>query len=321
MEENKYKCDICKKYYKSYQSLWHHKKRYHTIITQNNSNQPQDNSFRPQNNSIKPQDNSIKSQDELIPSYDTFDKLTCEYCSKIYSRMDNLNRHKKTCKVKDTLKKENEELKVKIKQQEIQILEIAELKKMVADLINSKTNGSNYNSNITNNSNNTTNNNNGTINNNYITIVPFTKENFVEVSTEEEHLLILKQKGHNAIYKCIELKHFNEKYPQFHNFMIPNKRTNEALVYDGNIKDFKLEKKETAVDEVITYAECDIEDIYALHENKINNEQKTNIKKLITDTSPNPKHVEDHVETMGYDYRNMIKNTYKKTRKQQQYLE
>ncbi len=115
MDENKFKCDVCKKYYKSYQSLWNHKKRFHTIITQNNSIQPQINSIQPQTNSIQP-------QDESPPSYETVDKLTCEYCSKIYSRMDNLNRHKKTCKLKDTLKKENEELKVKIKQQEKQIL-------------------------------------------------------------------------------------------------------------------------------------------------------------------------------------------------------
>ena len=30
MEENKFKCNDCEKYYKSYQSLWNHKKKFHT---------------------------------------------------------------------------------------------------------------------------------------------------------------------------------------------------------------------------------------------------------------------------------------------------
>jgi hypothetical protein len=298
MEENKFKCDVCHKYYKSYQSLWNHKKKIH-------SKSPQDNSNKPQDNSKSPQINSIISNEPI-------NKLTCKYCSKIYSRMDNLNRHIKACKLKeDNTNNETAELKK----------EIVELKKMVADFINYKSNTIN-NTNNGNHSNNTTNNtNNGTINNNYITIVPFTKENFVELSTQDEQLLILKQEGHNAIYKCIELKHFNDKYPQFHNFMIPNKRTNDALVYDGDIEDFKLNKKDNAVDDAITYAGFDIEEMFSLHENDINDKQKTNIERIISDTTPTPKYVEEHISSMGYNYRNKVKNTYKKTRKQQQSLE
>ncbi len=312
MEENKFRCDVCKKYYKSYQSLWHHKNRYHTYI---NNNMTENNSKLPQNNSIQPQYNSNSPQKNSIISNEPINKLTCKYCSKIYSRMDNLNRHIKTCKLKED-NKNNETAELKN--------EIAELKKMVAELINNKSNTTNNTTNNT--ANNTTNNtinntNNGTINHNNITIVPFTKENFVEVSTEEEQLLILKQEGYHVIYKCIELKHFNDKYPQFHNFMIPNKRTNDALIYDGDITDFKLENKESTVDDAITFAGFDIEDMFSLHETELNDKQKTNIDRIINDTSPNPKYVEEHVESMGYDYRNMIKNTYKKTRKQQQSLE
>ena len=101
--------------------------------------------------------------------------------------------------------------------------------------------------------------------------------------------------------------------------MIPNKRTNEALVFDGNIKDFKLEKKEIAVDEAILYAGFDIEEMCSLHENKINNKQKTIINRIVKDK--NPKYVEEHVESMGYDYRNTVKNTHKKIRKKQNSLE
>jgi hypothetical protein len=312
MEENKFKCTECKKYYKSYQSLWNHKKKLHAT-------KPTINLHIPTN---------TPTNDPQLPTNDPHIKMNkksktiCDYCDKGFSCYNSMNRHMQKCKVKETLKKENEELKVKIKQQEEHILEIVELKKMVAELINNKCNTIN-NTNNGNNSNNTTNTNNGTINNNnnYITIVPFTKENFVEVSTEEERLLILTQEGYHVIYKCIEKKHYNDKYPQFHNFMIPNKRTNDALVYNEDIKDFKLENKESSVDDAITYAGFDIEEMLSLHENDINNKQKINIERIINDTTPTPKYVEEHVSSMGYDYRNMVKNTYKKTRKNQQSLE
>ena len=318
MEENKFKCSSCNKYYKSYQSLWHHKNRYHSNIP---SNIPTISPNIPINiPTISPNIPIISSEQNIKK----IDKRNCEYCNKILSSYKNLHRHQQLCTTKQNMIKENKELKLKLKEKDEQLLEIVELKKMVADLINNKstitnnttnTNTNNTNTNTNTNNTNTNNTNNGTINNNYITIVPFGKENFVHISTEEEQLLILKQEGNNAVYKCIELKHFNEKYPQFHNFMVPNKRTNDALVYDEGIGDFKLENKETVVDDVISNAEYDIEDMYSLHEDKINNKQKTNITKIINDTTPNPKHMEDHVSLMGYDYRNMVKNTYRKTRK------
>ncbi len=237
MEENKFKCDFCNKYYKSYQSLWNHKKRYHDLImTNNNLNMTND-----KQNMTNNMTNNDQSNDQLKYNKKT-DNTTCEYCNKKLSAYTHLRRHLKICKNKQNMIKENEELKIKIKQQDEQLLEIIELKKMVAELINNKSTITNNG----NNSNNTTNTNNGTINNNnnYITIVPFGKENFVNVSTDEEHLLILKQEGYNAIYKCIEIKHFNEKYPQFHNYMIPNKRTNEGLLFNEDISDFKLVNKE-----------------------------------------------------------------------------
>ncbi len=326
MEENKFKCVVCNKYYKSYQSLWNHKKKFHinisNIIPIISPNIPNHIPIISPNIPITSPDIPTVLSEKNIKK---IDKRNCDYCNKTLSSYKNLHRHQQTCKLKThehTKIKENEELKVRIKQQEEQILEIVELKKMVADLINYKSTITN-NTNNGNHSNNTINTNNGTINNNnnYITIVPFTKENFVEVSTEDEQLLILKQEGHNAIYKCIELKHFNDKYPQFHNFMIPNKRTNDALVYDEDIEDFKLNKKDNAVDDAITYAGFDIEEMFSLHENDINDEQKTNIERIINDTTPTPKYIEEHVSSMGYNYRNKVKNTYKRTRKNQQSLE
>jgi len=305
MAENKFKCDICKKYYKSYQSLWHHKNRYHSNIPSNIPtispnipiNIPTISPNIPINiPTISPNIPIISSEQNIKK----IDKRNCEYCNKILSSYKNLHRHQQTCKFKKQ-EKENEELKK----------ELIELKKMVAELINTKSNITN-NTNNTNNSNNTTNNNNGTINNNYITIVPFGKENFVEVTTEKEHLFILKQKGNDVIYKCIEMKHFNEKLPQFHNYVKTNNRTDDAKIYDDIVKDFKIVNNNEIVDDVIINAENDLEDMYNLHETKINNKQKDNVNRIIAD--PYLADIEKKVKTMPYNYRNKVLDTHKKNK-------
>ena len=280
MEENKFKCNICNKYYKSYQSLWHHKKRYH---------------------------GGIPTLDQQIPTNNTQSKMkktdntNCIYCNKQFSCYNSMNRHLQTCKLKDNDKEKTEMRK-----------EIAELREMVAELIKQKSNT--INNKTTNNNNNTTNNNNnGTINNNYITIVPFGKENFVEVTSEKEHLFILKQNGNDVLYKCIEMKHFNEKLPQFHNYMKTNNRTDEAKIYTDTVKDFKIVNNNAIVDDVITNAEYDIDDMYNLHKNKINNKQKDNIRRIVD--KPYSAQVEKNVKSMPYDYRNIVMDTHKKNKK------
>jgi uncharacterized protein (DUF3084 family) len=115
MEENKFKCSECSKYYKSYQSLWNHKKKFHSIL-------PQNNSISSKSSSIKPQNNSIMS----------LNKLLCEYCNKIYSRIDNLNRHKKNCKSKEILINQNDEI---IKQQNEIIKQNSEIIKQNEELL------------------------------------------------------------------------------------------------------------------------------------------------------------------------------------------
>ncbi len=282
MDENKFKCVICSKYYKSYKSLWNHKKRYHSNIS---SNIP---IISPDIPIISP-----KINNESIQNIKKIDNKKCDYCNKILSSYKNLHRHRQTCKLKNN---DKEEMKK----------EIAELREMVAELIKNK-------SNITNN-NTTNNNNNGTINNNYITIVPFGKEKFVEVTSEKEHLLILEQNGNNVLYKCIEMKHFNEKYPQYHNYMRTNNRTNEAKIYDDSIKDFKTVKCNEIVDDVIMNAEYDIDDMYNLHKNKINNKQKDNVRRII-DENRTPEYVEEYVNLMAYDNRNKVMETHKKNKK------
>ena len=85
MNNKEYKCNICNKYYNSYQSLWNHNKKFHTKIEKN---------------------------------------YKCTYCSNTYKHQSNKLRHEKTCilnphfinkKIKDdnndNIIKENKELK------------------------------------------------------------------------------------------------------------------------------------------------------------------------------------------------------------------
>jgi phage FluMu protein Com len=85
MEWNEFKCKICKKFYKTYKSLWNHNKNYHK----------NDNPQNPQ-------------KDEDIST------LNCRHCDKILSRIDNLKRHEEKCKEKDNGKNKILELESKI---------------------------------------------------------------------------------------------------------------------------------------------------------------------------------------------------------------
>ena len=69
------------------------------------------------------------------------------------------------------------------------------------------------------------------------------------------------------------------------------------------------------MDDVITNAEYDIEDMLELHEKKINNKQKDNIKKILDPGIPYSKTVENTVKAMPYDNRNKVLDTHKKNRK------
>jgi hypothetical protein len=97
MSLKEFKCNICKKQYKSYQSLWKHNKLFHknenskktsidynTILTSGNSN--------------------------------INNKFICQYCNSSFSRKNNMNYHiKNKCKQKNNIIEENKLLKESIK--------------------------------------------------------------------------------------------------------------------------------------------------------------------------------------------------------------
>ena len=114
-------CNICNKYYKSYQSLWNHNK-----------------SFHPKSSKRLP---NVSKRLQIAPKQSLENEtgknnIKCEFCNKIFSKKSNLQKHinLNRCKKKNdiifSLKKENEELKMNFQK------EITELKKQMKELMN-----------------------------------------------------------------------------------------------------------------------------------------------------------------------------------------
>ena len=87
-----HRCNVCNKVYASYQSLWNHNKIKHTHNT----------TLNPLKVLPNPPNSSSKNVSCKI------DKLTCDICKIIFSRSDNLKRHRLKCckKYEDNLYKQ-----------------------------------------------------------------------------------------------------------------------------------------------------------------------------------------------------------------------
>ena len=196
---------------------------YNFEITQNSSKNPQKSSFlekkSPQKSSFLPK-NILKNPhfSDKSPQKSSFfenQDLLCKYCSKMYSRIDNLKRHLNTCKKK----KESEQLMLLEKELELQYKtkEIEELKKKLE------------NKEITNITNiNTTNNTNNT--------------NIIINNLGEENIKYLKsgkfaellQGIYGAVPKLIQQIHFNPEHPENQNIKYPNKKNPYLKIMKNN---------------------------------------------------------------------------------------
>jgi hypothetical protein len=236
---------MCKKYYKTKQTLANHNKKYHSDTD----------------------DESVENKQ----------KVQCEFCKKELSLPKHLKRHYKTCKNKQSIILENEQLKNTIKAQEEEFKkDMAELKKMMNELLNKNCKMHYKTLQKINNSGNM---NTGTINNT-INIMALGQENIDEVLSKTDKIAILNKKE-NALPYMIEMVHFNDKYPQFKNIAITNNRTKQAYLYDTINKVFKMVDKEELIEELIDYRVCDIEDYYMQYKDELELPVKYKIEELI----------------------------------------
>ncbi len=182
-----YKCKTCDKFYKSYQSLWNHNHKYH----KNNRTHP---------SSKSPHISSNKLLNTQIPIQTN--SLTCEFCKKIFSRSDNLKRHKIKCDKNQTDKFDEIKEEIKELKKEFQV-EIKKLKKTK----NGPTTNIKVNGNIIG-----TNTDNGPKQIIYKTgTEKMDQITYGEVSTIFDNEIF-------SVIKLIELVNFNENKPENHSF-------------------------------------------------------------------------------------------------------
>ena len=205
-------------------------------ITQNNSNSL----ICPSKNLKKTQKNESSKQ--------------CSYCCKEFSRIDNLNRHLKTCKIKKIeLNKEKEEINLlKIQQKKLEetveklLIECSNNKK-----ISNKTTNNNNNHHNTN-SNNTTNNNNNTI------IINNYGEEDTKYITKQFIVDLLKNKPFKAIPEMIKYTHFNEEHPENQNIKITNKKEPYVKIMKDN--KWELQDRKNTITDLIDKQHIKIKD-------------------------------------------------------------
>lgn len=205
---------------------------------------------------------------------------TCEHCTRSFSRLDVLNRHKK-----EYCKYPNDNNTLKNILQEVKLLK-AEVDKLKV--------------------------NNDKIN---IHIVAFGKENLDNIFSPLEIWKIL-EKGHYSIQEIVKQVHFNENLPEYRNFYITNDRSNKIHVFNG---DLWLKDDVNAIIENIRINKCDflIEKCKSFIQNVLNNEDShakeiklrhlRNILKILTEYSNNETkavRIDKDLKNMAYNGRN-----------------
>jgi hypothetical protein len=198
--------------------------------------------------------NNIHLDKAIIPPLiKTKKEYKCEYCFKVMSRSDILQKHINLyCKVKkkdDIIKENNQKILAEIIEEMKN--EIANLHKAYTKLeeenndiktkltkrgpkkLQNNINISPNNLNVVTDSNNNNNNNITNVTNvtNNI-IVPFGKEQLSEIITDA-HCNKLLERGISSVTELIKYVHFNKNLPKYHNCYISNARDNHAIIFNG----------------------------------------------------------------------------------------
>ncbi len=273
MDNKKYTCKICNKEYKTYKSMWHHKNKYHNDIQKND--QKMTINMTNNDQSMTNNDHSTTNNEEAKENKLT-DNTICMYCNKKLSAYTHLRRHLKTCKMKEAMVKENEELKKmnEIKDKEMKEMKksLDELKKIMLDMMNKKckmhpkTLQKMINS------------NNITINNN-IQYIELGDEELSKVFSKKEKLKILCGLG-SPMDKIIKHTHLNNDYPQFQTIIITNIKGNQAYIYNKNLKKFIVMDKAEILESLILTRFDDLEEFYEECKDKIDPHQRDCLEKL-----------------------------------------
>jgi len=319
----KSKCLICNKIYASASSLCNHNKKFHKIksVSTNQSNQHNDQSNNDKSNNNqsnnKSENQSINAttiQLNSISNQINNDKnYKCNYCNNIYKHAQSKHKHQKICKKKNTnsinnldllelkkknieLEKKNEEIEKKNEEIKNSLDEIKELL-LINNKIHPKTlqkinkNLINNNNNTTNNTNNINTTNNTINNNNNNTIINKTYVNFYDpidykILNEKEKLNILSLPW-KSLEESIKTIHFNNKFPEYKNIFITNRKDDNAYIFDGN--KFSSVSKNEALNDLINSHMDEIESSTTDYEDKLSETKLKHLNKFIETINDNDK--------------------------------
>ena len=257
-----FNCNICKKEYKSYQSLWNHNKKGH-------KSKMSDECL----NAEKTSDNCLKMSEKMSDK-----KYNCTKCNKQFNNRKTKWSHEQKCN-DDTLKVENAKLKEKV---EIFEKEIDTMKGQMLELMNkvckihpktlTKINKQLNNTMINNN------NNNNTINN--YNIVQLGRENLSEIFSKKEKLDVLRH-GYTCLPFLVEYTHFNNKFPQFKNILITNTQNSIAYKYNSEHKRFDAITKDELLEDIVSERIDDINNFNEEYKQYLSDKEKQIIDNVI----------------------------------------
>lgn len=283
-----YHCTACNKKYKSYQSLWNHNHKYH------NTQNPQTSSSLPQTSSSKLTNSSDKLSDKHIK------KLTCDFCEKIFSRIDNLKRHKLKCdkNKSDKLDQIKEELREELKK-EFQV-EINKLKKPTTNI---KVHGNIIGTN--------------TDNGPKQVIYKTGTEDMNQITYDEVSTIFDNEIS--SVIKLIDLVNFSETKPQNHSFCSTALESPYLSFYNTDTNSINKERKRYFFEEVVCKSIQNHEILYSKFKNKFNSVKRKKIEdnianlKKMKENSFSSKIMDElirNLNLLSYNKRNLIQETW-----------
>ena len=172
----------------------------------------------------------------------------CEFCNKIFGRLDNLKRHvEKVCKEKDKKEKAKQEETDLMKQMMAQKDEEMALMRKQIELLMMAQKGRNTNIETQNNTNINSNNTNNITN---IQINGWGEEDRSHLT--DKFYRFCYDRPFTSIQRVIEAVFFNPNCPKNWNVMIKDDKSSKALIYDRE-KDAWLKKETNGILEDLTY--------------------------------------------------------------------
>jgi len=344
-------CDVCSKGFRLKTDLERHKNRKNkcqpkTIDVLQSMITYHQNTTKPVESIINlpttpPTTPPISTNNSTIQKIDDIHNK-CIKCDKQFSRSDSYNRHvlfrcknydKPAVKNKDVIellseiKEQQTQMKDEHKQEIIELKNtIKELKQQNASIIAASSTTTN------NNSNNTTNNTiNNTINVSNNIVLKFGSKIDHRLIPTEKLVHFLNQGVNKTIPLMVEEIHCNINHPEYHNVYIADKRSKEAVIYDG--MQYKTVYLDETIEELDSNMKTHITDRFYMVEGlKIDQErfnrnytedERTNIVKRlrklndVEEDSSDYKRSNRLIKYILCDYKETIKDTRKRLEKKQ----